>query len=644
MSGYESDDESVSDVPYGWSEVQYDEGMILTIPEQHALADSRDHAEARVAPALMSHSRATEDAPMNRSGEPPSKLPRRRRSIWQIPDDSDGEQEPSPFSQDEAPAVNLTPATTTQPQTHILSSTPTLQSQPIRRESHPAVSQGAIGPLERFRLRDVELLEGNITSLPQQLLDALQNWCKRHKTRHLPCAKARWSNGSTVKILPGKGGSDRRGRKWVADSTGEELGVARFRYGWHQQIIVVQAREGSLWEGGAVVVIVNAGQAGPHWKVWRGEQHAEDIPSTRNGVRCRYIPIEGPGAEPGKLAKNKTPGEPNRSGLPRISPRPDVPTAEQEISFRSTLQAIDIIKVMPGYASQRESRPLTNGSLTNLHIVTDGRDTEVEPSLPSGSTIVVTAPRAPKVSDPTKTMITQAADNLQDVDKTPQYGKGADNNMLKRDRSRSESSDSDVPIATQKRKRLQIAALADGRSPGDRIQAVQNDNGVKIGAPRTIMGSNVLWTSPQTTPEHLSSQNVNTAPEPATATPRPSGKPSDIDMHHSRTSKASEPAEGRPGLYDTIALAREIGTVIVSFVDAAREKVLTCFLGELEDTDDLFARARVAGIINKNVRLLEIKCGEENILIQKRFAQDFERLKHKVLKKKPEEILVESGS
>ena len=139
------------------------------------------------------------------------------------------------------------------------------------------------------------------------------------------------------------------------------------------------------------------------------------------------------------------------------------------------------------------------------------------------------------------------------------------------------------------------------------------------------------------------SHSLNKAAKTGTATPVLPAKPSDTGKRHSRASTLVESVLRAPVSDGVIVSAPSLGKVMVSFIDATGTKALDCLLSELEDVDDLFARARVAGIINKNVRLLEVYCGGESILGQKRIAQDFDVLKQKMMEKKPKQVLVESG-
>ncbi len=89
-----------------------------------------------------------------------------------------------------------------------------------------------------------------------------------------------------------------------------------------------------------------------------------------------------------------------------------------------------------------------------------------------------------------------------------------------------------------------------------------------------------------------------------------------FDSDPAATMGAEGPAPG-PNTIDLLTPAADIGRAIVLFVDAAGNKALECLWGELEDTDALFARARIAEIISKKTRLLEVTYGDEVILIQK---------------------------
>lgn len=60
-----------------------------------------------------------------------------------------------------------------------------------------------------------------------------------------------------------------------------------FRYGFKKQIIVAQAKSGSDWEGGNMVIV--AGGIGRNvFKIWRFQADESDIPDADHAVECEY--------------------------------------------------------------------------------------------------------------------------------------------------------------------------------------------------------------------------------------------------------------------------------------------------------------------------------------------------------------------
>jgi hypothetical protein len=134
-------------------------------------------------------------------------------------------------------------------------------------------------------LGEITWVEGDIQRLDEAMLRSLQAFCAKYKTQNLPCARSLWNGGDQSLELARAGNR----RRWVAQPTGEELRMGRFKYGRRQQIIVAQAPETSNWENGTMVIIVFGGRH-PTWQIWRYQQSLDQIPEDDRTVTCELLP------------------------------------------------------------------------------------------------------------------------------------------------------------------------------------------------------------------------------------------------------------------------------------------------------------------------------------------------------------------
>lgn len=146
----------------------------------------------------------------------------------------------------------------------------------------PTSSKTGLKRRSRYALKRIAHLEGEVATIPGELLRQFQQIARANKNSLLPFAKSLWkpSTNTTAQYLDGSL------RRWVSFPAEEEIKVGRFTYGATHQIILAQATEGDGWENGKIVVItcagsISVGSNGTLWKVWRGQ----DLDATAS-VRC----------------------------------------------------------------------------------------------------------------------------------------------------------------------------------------------------------------------------------------------------------------------------------------------------------------------------------------------------------------------
>jgi hypothetical protein len=134
---------------------------------------------------------------------------------------------------------------------------------------------------DEFVPRDVEFIEGSITSLPTNLRLELMQFCRVNKTRDLPIAKTEWTHHQAL-YFSQKG----RPRKLGVRDTREVLLAGRFRYGSGKQLLVVQAQPASNWEGNRARFIVADPKGGYSslYKIWRLQPDLTTIPDSDSTV------------------------------------------------------------------------------------------------------------------------------------------------------------------------------------------------------------------------------------------------------------------------------------------------------------------------------------------------------------------------
>ena len=520
----------------------------------------------------------------------------RHRKPQQVPEEhEDGENLPRSVS---PKRLNVLSESSLKPKFHRYTPVSQVGSQQLLGRAPPQWIPDLTGfkATQRHRLRPIRPWDGSIASFPPQLRAELESWCKQHKTHDLPCAKHKWNGGDTVEVAMSKKDTTKRKRTWTTESGAEELSVGRFRYGTEQQIIVVQAREGSLWEGGAPVIIVHSTA---QWKIWRGEEYVEDIPTTRNHVCCEMGPeqMTEVGAEGGN-AQHVDRYAPRRTLGDRHRRQTDFAALGTSVSFH------------PSMKSQYWRRG----------------------SSPEGYTIGFKRQTSPLSSS------IEALAGQQDGRHPLAGPDGTNTSVLKRRRRHSDSTDSDVPIAVRKRKLLWNKRDAKGRFTSD-MDREHDDTRIQISPLGTTLVANSNGSPSTQGPPNL----VGAVSKASSATTQSLVKLRKLSKEAFASPKSVGARIRAPEADNGLLTTTTIGDTTVSFVDAAGKKALDCLWGELEDTDDLFARARVSGIISKRSRLLEVGVGNEVVLVQKRFDKDFEELKMKMLKQEVRAIRVECG-
>jgi hypothetical protein len=132
-----------------------------------------------------------------------------------------------------------------------------------------------------FVPRDVEYIEGSITSLPENLRRELIEFCQVNRTRDIPIAKTEWTHHQAL-YFSQKG----RPRKLGVKDTRGVLLAGRFRYGSGKQLLVVQAQPASNWEGNRARFIVAdpTGGFSSLYTIWGLQPDLATIPDSDSTV------------------------------------------------------------------------------------------------------------------------------------------------------------------------------------------------------------------------------------------------------------------------------------------------------------------------------------------------------------------------
>lgn len=371
---------------------------------------------------------------------------------------------------------------------------------------------------------------------------------------------------------------DRR-RQWTLVQNDEQLFAGRFKYGSKQQIIVVQMEADHPWEEGEAEIIVYAGKL-DLWAVWRGQEKVEDIPEDDYLVRCTLA-----------------------SSVPRIQ----TAAAAASPSPMAEIPANTALHFQPP-----TSRQYLSGANRMMH--------------------------------------TQAIDHVtvtgeQAVNPSKRPGAWRPGKRLRGNLS---NSSSDIPIAELKRKEK----YAKSTRTHDTVNEVCSQLAPKCESVSVI---------PSASSDQTRAISILDKPQPllghALAHQDAAGKPKQmapVNLGNELIRAAAATSRGQVGRVDATQLADFHGEASVSstlqppcldhvnffFEDESATIVLDCQFAIVSDVHKLFARARVAKIIDKDSLLLAARLGDEEQLVMKGIDQDFEALRQLIIEQAVTEVII----